>query len=226
MTELHGAALVPMYQVQTNSGRDEAELAAAAVGNAMERLRRLATAYGEWSVFDASAYFDLTAIQCAALLRVVERVRTVHVVFFVDWLLPSMHKATTYWLHEFVPAFAERRRQVADIEHFYREVQPAMVEQWHALTAVIQQVRVILSEDVGFWAANGAQEERERWQRWWDRPPVAGLDGALTPSLSQVPTLTLTIDFPLPTHRQPDRFRRLRANRERRRWRRGYQINL
>jgi hypothetical protein len=224
--DLHGAALVPMYQVQANSGCAEAEAAAAATINVIERLRRLPAAYGEWSIFDAPAYFDLTVPQCDSLLRVVERVRTVHVVFFVDWLLPSLRQAATDWLREFVPAYAERRREVADIVHFYRDVQPAMVEQWRELTTVIQQARAILSEDVGFWVANGAQEERERWQRWWGRPPAAGLDSALTPNLSQVPTLTLTMDFPLPTHRQPDRFRRLRANRDRQRWRKGYRVNL
>jgi hypothetical protein len=77
-----------------------------------------------------------------------------------------------------------------------------------------------LADDIGFLATNAAHEERTRWQQWWSMPAVGGLDPQLTPALADIPTLTLSFEFPLPSHRQPERLRRLRANRERRRTRR------
>src|SRR4029079_18100240 len=84
-----GAGLVPMYQVPDGADGEEAVAAAHVVSAISERLRRLATAYAEWDTFDAPAYFDLSEAHSADMVRLVERVSTVHVVFFADLLLPS-----------------------------------------------------------------------------------------------------------------------------------------
>ena len=211
--------LVPMYQVGNHTRDQEAETAIHVISGIAERLRRLGTAYGEWDTFDAPAYFDLSMNQAKCLVKVVERVNTVHVIFFADLLLPSFQNVATYWAEEFAPLYQQLYQQPALGPRFLQEVQPSMVERWQYLLAVIQQARRTLTTDVGFLATNGGQEERERWRRWWQTAPAAGLDMALMPDLSQVPTLTLSFDFPLPASRQPDRLRRLRQNRERRRWR-------
>jgi hypothetical protein len=177
-------------------------------------------AYGEWQDFDAPAYFDLSVKQAAHLVRLVERVSTVHVAFFVDPLLPTFARAAAFWAERLAPSYAEMRQEAYQAGLFYTQVQPAMIEHWQQLVGVIQQARTILADEVGFLATNGAQEERDRWLAWWKRPPVAGLDAQLNPRLIDVPTLTLTFTFALPPHRQPDRLRRLRRNWERRRMRR------
>jgi hypothetical protein len=207
--------LVPMYQVRNGTVADEAAAIAHVASHVTERLRRLAAAYGEWSIFDAPAYFDLSVAQTEQLVKVVERVTTVHVTFFVDQLLPTYGATAGFWADTFAPAYAQMRQEALLAEAFYTQVQPTMVEYWERLGTVIRQARTILAEDVGFLATNSAQEERNRWREWWNQPPVAGLDGQLTPRLVDVPTLTLTFEFALPAHRQPGRLRRLRLNRER-----------
>src|SRR5215213_5776659 len=57
--------LVQMYHIHGNSISQEAEMAASTVSGIAERLRRLASAYGEWDLFDAPAYFDLSVGQTA-----------------------------------------------------------------------------------------------------------------------------------------------------------------
>ena len=214
--------LAPMYQLPGDSVADEAPAAAHLISHVAERLRRLAAAYAEWDVFDAPAYFDLDAAQADALVRVVERVSTVHVVFFADLLLPSFKAASCYWATTFAPAYVQMRQDPAIARHVHDGLEPVMLGHWQRLWSVIQQARAILSEDVGFLAANGAADERNRWQPWWRTPPRPGLDARLAPTLAETPTLTLTLDFALPAHRQPGRLRRLRAHRERRqRERRG-----
>lgn len=209
--------LAPMYHIPNKEVAEEATAAAHVVSQIVERLRRLAAAYGEWDRFDAPAYFDLSCEQTAALVKIVERVSTVHVVFFCDLLLPTFRNAATFWSERFTPAFIEMHQEPILAEQVLCELQPVMVERWKRLVEVIRGARAILADDVGFLAANGAHDERERWQRWWAASARPGLDEVLTPPLAQVPTLTLTLDFALPAHRQPDRLRRLRANRDRRR---------
>jgi hypothetical protein len=209
--------LAPMYHIPSHGVEEEGTAAAHVVSQIAERLRRLTAAYGEWERFDAPAYFDLSCEQTAALVKIVERVSTVHVVCFCDLLLPTFRNAATFWSERFTPAFIEMRQEPLLAEQVYTELQPVMVERWERLVEVIRSARTILAEDVGFLATNGAQDERDRWQRWWADSARPGLDALLTPPLAQVPTLTLTIDFALPVHRQPGRLRRLRANRDRRR---------
>jgi hypothetical protein len=209
--------LSPMYQIPPGAVDEEANAAAHLISNISERMRRLATAYGEWEHFDAPAYFDLGYTQTTSLVRIVERVSTVHVVFFIDLLLPSMRSVVNFWGDAVVPAFAQIRVEPNVARHFYDCLQPTLVERWLHLTTVIRTARTLLAEDVGFLTTNAANEERNRWQQWWVTPPLRGLAPELTPPLSAVPTLTLSLDFALPAHRQPGRLRRLRAARDRRR---------
>ncbi|HMN27626.1 MAG TPA: hypothetical protein PKE45_05670, partial [Caldilineaceae bacterium] len=208
--------LVPMYQVPASGLDEEAAAAAHVVSAIAERLRRLATAYAEWELFDAPAYFDLSQAHSAEMVRLVERVNTVHVVFFADLLLPSLHRATAFWLDSFAPAFAQIRNEPQTAAHLYHCLQPEMVKCWQQLLDVIRLSRTVLAEDVGFLSANGANEERSYWRASWNTPARPGLDASLTPLLTEVPTLTLTVEFALPAHRQPGRLRRLRTARARR----------
>ncbi len=72
-------SVVPMYEVSGQSSAEEAASAVQALEDISDRLRRLHGAYGEWRQFDAGAYFDLSHAQTRRLVRVSERVSTVHV---------------------------------------------------------------------------------------------------------------------------------------------------
>lgn len=210
-------ALVPMYQVQHGDMTAEASAVAHVVVNVADRLRRLGDAYGEWQVFDAPAYFDLSLEQSAQLVKLSERVSTVHIRFCTDLLLPSFQQAATFWQTRFASAYQQMRQDPLVGMTAYQLAQPAMLAHWQQLGVVIQTARALLAEDIGFLATNAAHEERMRWRQWWSSPAAGGLDPQLAPPLADVPTLTLSFEFPLPSHRQPERLRRLRANRERRR---------
>lgn len=217
--------LAPMYRVNGgNRDGSEVEAAAHVVSEVVDRMRRLSDAYGEWAHFDSPAYFDLSSSQAACLLRVSERVTTVHVTFYADLLLPSFQQLLAYWSETFVPAYDARNQDVDTYQTFLTLVQPALVDQWQQALTVTMQTRRLLLGDVSFLAINGGQEERTRWRQWWDRPVAPGLDPRLTPALNQLPTLTLSLDFPLPAHRQPHRLRRLRRSRERRRMERRREL--
>lgn len=209
-------ALVPMYQVSAGAVTAEAEAAAHVISNIAERLRRLSDAYGEWQQFDAPAYFDLSLKQTARLVKVSERVSTVHVRFCADLLLPAFQHAATFWQVRFAPAYQQLRHDPVAGLADYQAAQALMLTNWQQNLAVLQAARAILVDDIGFLATNAAQEERNRWRTWWSTPAVGGLDDHLTLPLAEIPTLTLAFEFPLPSHRQPERLRRLRANRERR----------
>jgi hypothetical protein len=73
----------------------------------------------------------------------------------------------------------------------------------------------VLDNEIGFWATNGSSEEQARWRWAWSTDPAPGIHPHLLPALAQTPTLTLAVDFPLPTYRQPGRRRRLIERRER-----------
>jgi len=171
------------------------------VGETAERLRRLTRAYGEWRVFEAGPYFDLTVAQAGLLTRVVERAATVHVVFYVDALLPSFQDA-----HR--TAAQAAMQAAASVEHdemIYR----MLAGQWRRLLEVIDTVRTALAHDINFLAFNGAMEEQARWahvQHGAPGSPIA--PWTLTPACA-LPTLTLSVDFPIPAFRQPGRKRRL-----------------
>lgn len=210
------SVLPPMYRIRAADQAEEAEAASRVIGELSERLRRLVDAYGEWHEFDVAAYFDLPTDFAAHIVRVVERVSTVHVIFFADLLLPSFQNAVHFWATEMVPAYQQREETPGTYRYFFEEVQPEMLERWRNLLAVLAAARTLLLEDIGFLTTNGAEDERMRRQALWQRAPVAELESDLTPALSLIPTLTLAIDFSLPAQKQPGRLRRLRRSRERR----------
>lgn len=227
---LRGDPLVQMYRIPAGTADDEAQAAAHVMLAVADRLRRLSNAYGEWRQFDACAYFDLTEAQTARLVRVVERVTTVHVTFFADLLLPSFQAAEAFWQEHYRPCYRQLQRHLYNgraplepVMAFADHCQPQMIDHWQRLLAVIAQARSLLDDELGFWAANGGGEERARWRRIWQVPPAPGVDAALLPDLHTLPTLTLAVDFPLPISRQPGRLRRLRAHRARRGGRRRAQ---
>lgn len=110
---------------------------------------------------------------------------------------------------------ADAEAAVDPARRFFQQVQPAMIARWQRLLTVAHHTRRLLADDPAFWALNAANDERLR-RRWaWRNKPAAGIGAALLPKLSDVPTLTLSIDFPLPAYRQPGRLRRLRRGRAR-----------
>ena len=199
--------LTPMYRISGGSVEQVAAAAAHLVSDLAERLRRLAAAYGEWRTFEAEPYFDLYGEQVQLLVHIAERVSTVYVAFYVDALLPSFQAAVDCLAYELAPARFQNGAFV--------QAQAAMSEHWQRLLAVQQAAREHLAHDAGFLAANGAGEERNRWRTAWQSPPPAGLAPLLAPPLLETPTLTLSIEFPLPAYRQPGRLRRLRRARRR-----------
>lgn len=219
--------LVQMYQVTPGQGADTVEAEAQAATHVLlavaERLRRLNSAYGAWRHFDPGAYFDLTEPQTARLVRVAERVTSVHVTFFADMLLPAFQDAEAYWQEEYWPQYRRLRAHLTNgaapldpVMTFADHVQPEMAARWTRLLLVSARTRRLLRDELSFWAANGGADERAAWQRAWERAPAPGVAPQLLPELRAVPTLTLAVDFPLPAARQPGRLRRLRQNRERR----------
>jgi hypothetical protein len=195
-------ALAPMYRVAEHSAQEEGQDAARLAVELAERLRRLRTAYGEWPVFEPSPYFDLTAVQTTALVRIAERVATVHVVFFVDALLPSFRRLVDYSAQTMQPAMLAGTVSP--------DLRFELLQRWQYLQAVLAHAHTQVREDVGYLAANGADDERARWRTHWQQPATALLPRELLPELAGVPTLTLGVDFPLPAFRQPGRLRRLR----------------
>ncbi len=216
--------LVPLYQVEGGTLEREANAAAETIATVADKLRRLIGAYGEWHAFDAPAYFDLYPEQTALLVHISERVSTVHVTFYADLLLPTFRRTERIWAEEFFPAYQAARpftragkRPSVYWEHFVEMDQPKLLAYWERLWAVVSEARRILSDDIGFLASSGGSDERNRWRAAWPLHPAAGLDARLLPELETVPTVTLTMTFPLPTHRQSGRLRRLRRMWERRR---------
>jgi hypothetical protein len=225
-TLLRHSPLVPLYRVGSGEAlqsiADEANAAAQMLVAVTERLRRLRAAYGAWDVFDAGAYFDLTPPQTARLVQISERVTTVHLLFFADALLPSFQRAEAYWQEVYRPHYEAMQAALGSgdgvpqpVFAFGDAVQPTMLEQWQRLNRVIQATRSHLSDELGFWTANGSSDERARWRWAWDQPASVGVAEGLLPRLAHTPTLTLAVDFPLPAFRQPGRRRRLALRRER-----------
>src|SRR5690606_35378580 len=136
--------------------------------------------------------------------------------FYADALLPSFQMAEAFWQENFRPDDLDLRthlrqgdQPLVPVMAFAESSQPQMAEQWQRLQGVIRATRALLDDEIGFWAANGAGDERARWRWAWANDPAPGVDAGLLPSLAQTPTLTLAVDFPLPTYRQPGRRRRL-----------------
>ncbi|GIV68518.1 hypothetical protein [Caldilinea sp.] len=201
-------ALAPMYRLSAGSVAEEARAAAQLTAEVAERMRRLTRAYGEWRVFEPGPYFDLTPRQVELLTHIVERVSTVHVVFYIDALLPAFQAVQNY--------AAEMAPNTGSVEQI-EMVHETLLERWRRLLEVIDGARLHLVEDVNFLGLSGAREEQERWL---PMARVAGLNGSadwLLAGCRTLPSLTLSIEFPLPAFRQPGRKRRLMRT-----WRRLY----
>ena len=225
-----------MYQVHSGDIESEARQAAGVIERVIDRIQRLGTAYGEWLDFDAGAYFDLHPASVTRLVRISERVNTVHINFYADLLLPAFCELAQFFTTDFVATYrtahgvsaedASRTGEAptgddgSEFQRFYEITQPTMLECWERTRNTIQATREILAESPGYLMTNGTREEQIHWGKDWLTTAMAGLEPALTPALAEVPTLTLSFDFPLPAYRQPGRIRRLRSNRERRRFRR------
>jgi hypothetical protein len=219
---LHSSKVTPMYRIGGHGTKKEAQSAANVLTELADRLRRLESAYGEWKHFDAEAYFDLPSRQVSQLVKVSERVSTVRATIFMDLLLPSYQRAEAFWFRQFRRDYQALHNNLTygteplpDVARFYEQSQPRMAAYWQHLLKVIRGARAALDADAGFLAVNGSEDERARWRKAWTQPPARGLDQTLMPLSQNIPTLTLSFDFPLPINRQPGRLRRLRANRER-----------
>ena len=90
-----------------------------------------ATPTGHGNSFEPGPYFDLTPVQTARLVHVVERVSTVYVVFFVDALLPSFQAVVGCVRHAICAG-----RHSGDIA-----VQRNIAEHWRRLSVVLTQAR-------------------------------------------------------------------------------------
>ena len=220
-------SLSPAYTVQNHVGAKEVQTAVTTVAQVADRMRRMARAYGEWQEFDVPAFFDLWPEHVPRLVQVEERISTVNVTFFADLLLPSFQRAEQYWAQEFFAAYQTAQPPVNSTAesssfttHFLEFEQPKMRAYWDKLMNVMHEARRALWNDISFLAATAGGEEKALWQWAWRSPPPPGLDHCLLPSLRQLPTLTLGVEFPLPASRQPGRVRRLRRTWESQRWRR------
>lgn len=204
--------VVQAYRIARNLAVDaEAEQAAHVVRHILDRLARLRGAYGEWRLFDAPAYFDLTPEQAQLLLEMGERVTVVHALFHVDLLLPSVQELLHFWVQ--MGATPNVRGAITTEEHerFAQQTRPELERRWARAVAVVSACRRLLTGDATWLAANAAEEERWRWRDAGGK----SVDLLGNVPITQIPSLALTIDFPLPTWKQPGRMRRLRRNRAR-----------
>jgi hypothetical protein len=206
-TALQPRTLAPMYRLTTGSVEAEAHAAAQLVTEVAERLRRLKRAYGEWRTFEPGPYFDLTPAQVALLTRVTERVATVHVLFYVDALLPAFQSVQLY-----AARFPVHRGSTEQSDMVYT----TLASHWRRMLEVVTAVQQRLRHDIDFLALSAAAEEQERWA------PAQRLTGTISDPpwcvqrRGDLPSLTLSIDFPLPAYRQPGRKQRLRRTWQRR----------
>lgn len=213
---------VAMYEVNGSDVEQEANSALQSLEEIADRLSRLRLAYGEWKEFDAGAYFDLTHAQTNRLVRVSERVSTVHVTFYADLLLPSFHAVESCWYDVYCPTYWRMidglrtgSTPAEAVDRYSEDAQPEMIERWHKLSSVVQQTRTEAIKERDYLIAYLSLEETARWAREWRKRPVRSIADELLPSLQSLSTLTLATEFPLPAGRQPGRLRRLRTNRER-----------
>lgn len=204
---LQPRTLAPMYRLTAGSVDAEAQAAAQLVTAVAERLRRLKQAYGEWRTFEPGPYFDLTPAQVAQVTRVTERVATVHVLFYIDALLPAFQSVQLY-----AARFPAHHGSTEHSDMVYT----TLASHWRRMLEVVTAVQQRLRHDIDFLARSAAAEERERWM------PAQRLTGATSVPpwcvhrRGDLPSLTLSIDFPLPAYRQPGRKRRLRRTWQRR----------
>ncbi|HHY55165.1 MAG TPA: hypothetical protein GYA08_06980 [Chloroflexi bacterium] len=206
-TALQPRMLAPMYRLVAGSVAAEVQAAVQLVNTVADRLRRLKRAYGEWRTFEPGPYFDLTPAQVTLLTRVTERVATVHVVFYVDALLPAFQETQAY-AARFVPHFGS-------VEHSDMVI-TTLASQWRRMLAVVEGVHHDLRHDIDFLALNAAAEEQERWTAARRQSGSSNDPPWCEAAGQRLPSLTLSIEFPLPAFRQPGRKRRLQRTWQRR----------
>lgn len=215
---LQPRTLAPMYRLADRLAADnldaEAQAAAQLTSEVAERMRRLKRAYGEWRIFEPAPYFDLTPVQAALLTCVTERVATVHVAFYVDALLPTFQDTQRY-----AARFAAHSGSTEHSDMVYA----TLASHWRRMLAVVDAVRRRLRHDVGFLALNAAAEEQKRWAATQHLAGATGDQPWCAQKRSHFPSLTLSIEFPLPAFRQLGRKQRLRRT-----WQRhfGFSANM
>lgn len=203
---------------------EEAQSAANMVRFALDRMHRLSAAYGEWTAFDAGAYFDLTAAQAALLVEVTEQQGAVHVRVYADLLLPRVQKALQSWAEferlQSAPgsnSAAQSAARSARADALVMRAAARAAHDWLGAVAVVGATRRLLAGEVSYIAANAAHAERHRWQLADGATRTAPPNRSVIQNLfqssghegSSPPTLTLATEFPLPAWRQPGRRRRL-----------------
>jgi len=204
---LQSRLLAPMYRLPAGSIDVESHAAAQLVSEVAERLRRLQRAYGEWRTFEPGPYFDLTPAQVNLLTRVTERVATVHVVFYVDALLPTFQATQAY---------AARFAVYCGSAEHSDTVTATLASHWRRMLATVEAVHARLRHDIDFLALSAAAEEQERWIAHQRLVGASNDQPWGAPGNHRLPSLTLSIEFPLPAYRQPGRKRRLRRTWQRR----------
>ena len=204
---LQPRALAPMYRLTASSVEAEAHAAAKLVTEVAERLRRLKRAYGEWRTFEPGPYFDLTPAQVAQLTRVTERVATVHVAFYLDALLPAFQSVQLY-----AARFPAHHGSTEQRDMVYT----TLASHWRRMLEVVTATQQRLRHDIDFLALSAAAEEQERWASAQRLTETIGDPPWCVQRRRDLPSLTLSIDFPLPAYRQPGRKRRLRRTWQRR----------
>lgn len=204
--------LAPMYRLPAGAVAQEADAAAQLAAEVAERLRRLARAYGEWRLFEPGPYFDLTPAQVATLTRVTERVATVRVIVYLDALLPAFRTVATF--------AASTPAHMGSAEHSDM-VYTTLTAHWERMLEVVHGARRRLHDNISFLAHNGAAEEQERWREAPRSGPGKTAGPWWATDWHAAPTLTLSIEFPLPAYRQPGRTRRLRRT-----WQRRYRLPM
>jgi len=204
---LQSPLLAPMYRLATGSLDAEAHAAAQLVSEVAERLRRLPRAYGEWRTFEPGPYFDLTPAQVRLLTRVTERVATVHVIFYVDALLPAFQATQSYAARFAVNSGSAEHSDM---------VSATLASHWRRMVAIVDAARARLRHDVDFLALSAASGEQERWAARQRLSETSSGWPWCAKKDHRFPSLTLSIDFPLPAYRQPGRKQRLRRTWQRR----------
>jgi hypothetical protein len=92
--------------------------------------------------------------------------------------------------------------------------QNALTRSWSRLLEVLGTAQRALQQDITLLAYSAADEERARWQRAGGERPA----GPWAPlAVKELPSLTLSVDLPLPVFLQSGRRRRLRRT-----WQRLY----
>lgn len=187
--------LVPAYSVPGRGRREEClGRLADAVALLAERLDRLPSAYGQWSVFDAGAYFDLRPLQVQTLLRMESLGATLDLTLHADLLSPAFRAAERFWAEHFCAAYHAGGRQVDDAfsQHFLKHTLPAMQRRLEAAGEEIGCAGRLLFErgDVTFLLAAAAPDERQR--QLLTLPPG---DEDLALLFLDLPSLTLSRSF-------------------------------